>query len=297
MQTIVLEIEHFLGEHIESCHQVEYDYDDHASDVWIVRTTRQTVVVRRNRFGCAIDLGPFPYCMYYLFGVDPSQISDLKSINNLLNNVSNIPAPQVLLCNNEYVAVEYMAGRSIDKFANEKDSVLESLGKFIATLHSHEFTWYGSPTERTKNDLCTFHEHMVRVMKAMVDKFWSDNQDVKENLNHMCSLVSNLEPPKACCLVMPDFGGSQFMTDGAQVTAVVDTEYYTVAPVLLDLVLLEANFTNNERCARLFKQGYESKRQFPSLSDVRTPYRFFIFVTDFCGKKDLHKWMNKQCTF
>lgn len=67
-------------------------YADHASDVWLVRTAAEAVVVRTSRLIGRPD-NDFWWGLRDLFGVDPRRIFDMKTVNQILHQQSPIPSP------------------------------------------------------------------------------------------------------------------------------------------------------------------------------------------------------------
>jgi hypothetical protein len=73
-------------------------YSGHASDVWLVRTAAEEVVVRASRVQSSQPGGTMHEFWWgcHRFGMDPRRVFDLEPLKACLNQISPIPAPWVL---------------------------------------------------------------------------------------------------------------------------------------------------------------------------------------------------------
>lgn len=94
---------------------------------------------------------------------------------------------------------------------------------------------------------------------------------------------------------MIDIDPSQFLTDGSQLTGIVDTEAYVIAPRELDFIGLE--YILDEQSAAEFRAGYESLLPIPNLTECRLPYRYFYRLLSVQGSVDIGQWMNAKVLF
>ncbi|QHT62270.1 hypothetical protein GXP70_21330 [Paenibacillus lycopersici] len=99
-------------------------YEDHASDVWLVQTSREEVVVRASRMAGVPDQD-FWYGCNRMFGVDPARVHELERINNALHRWSTIAVPRVIrkgvIDEREFVVVEKLEGEVCSTFKNQPD--------------------------------------------------------------------------------------------------------------------------------------------------------------------------------
>lgn len=70
-------------------------YDDHASNVWLVTTGKEEVIVRSSRLPNPLDVDFWWGCRK-MFGIDPRRVHGLERINNTLKEISSIPVPRVI---------------------------------------------------------------------------------------------------------------------------------------------------------------------------------------------------------
>ncbi|QJD82918.1 hypothetical protein [Cohnella herbarum] len=87
----------------------------HASDVWLIRTSKEEVVVRASGVREDSD-APFLYGCRTLFGTELNKTFDIEFINVELSKVSPISIPQVkrkqVINDVEFVVVDMMVGKN-----------------------------------------------------------------------------------------------------------------------------------------------------------------------------------------
>lgn len=250
-------------------------YEDHASDVWRVRTSRREVVVRRSRVTELYD-NDFFYGCHGLFGLQPADLAPLAGINTWLSEHCTIPVPRVLQTaqyeGRSYAIVERMAGRTLQTFKGQSPELLLQLGEMLGTLHRQtsrtagrlDFTW-GIPAE-------AFHSQLANVLAKQVERFHQQT-DIADALPTVIADMADLPFPEVMVPIMLDWSPEQFLTDGTRLTALVDTEAYVWGPAALDLVNLEYILSTRE--AVFLAQGYERVQAMTPLARVRRVYRYF----------------------
>ncbi|MBP1990566.1 hypothetical protein J2Z66_002172 [Paenibacillus eucommiae] len=80
-----------LGEIVEEVHALDPGYSGHASDVWLVKTSANEVIVRSSRLKEEPD-NDFWWGCKFLFGVDPRSAIYIEKASGLLNKIATIPA-------------------------------------------------------------------------------------------------------------------------------------------------------------------------------------------------------------
>ncbi len=265
-------------------------YSGHANDVWLVRTAREQAVVRAFR---GVQEGSFWDGCRQLFGVDPSRLFNLEPLNALLARFSPIPVPRVLrkgiVDGRHCVVVEYLPGRVLNNFRTQPDSVLEQLGRAMAQIHARRFDWWGSPVGDLRRPLSEFHPQLVATLGLLVNTAYTGDDKIVAALGPMCTAAAKLPTPLAGALVMVDIDPTQFLTDGEQITALVDTEAYVIAPRELDFAGLE--YILDGRTAAAFARGYQTILPLPNLAPVRPVYRYLYRLLEVQGDDDLDEWM------
>lgn len=88
-----MNLQFLFDEQIRDVQELTPGYENHASDVWLVRTDGGDTVVRASRMKGEPD-NDFWWGCKKLFGIDPRQVHDLEIVNNTLNNISSIPVPR-----------------------------------------------------------------------------------------------------------------------------------------------------------------------------------------------------------
>ncbi|MGG0726439.1 nitrate reductase [Bacillus paramycoides] len=273
-------------------------YDDHASDVFLVKTETEEVIVRSSKMTEEPN-DDFWWGCQNLFGIDPRNVHHLETIHTLLKKHTTLPIPTILqkhvLDGREYVIAEKLAGSTLQLFIGQPDSILFSLGKGLAEIHSFKANFIGNPSGTFQVPLEKFKSHILKVGSDLVNMFYSDNMSIHNAFHTFESQLSSLSIPKESTLVLIDMDPTQFLSDGQSITGLVDTEAYAIAPQEFDFIGLEYVLTEKE--ARAFKQGYETIMPIPRLEECRQPYRYLYRLLSVQGSVELEKWLRHPSYF
>ncbi|HDR7914674.1 TPA: nitrate reductase [Bacillus wiedmannii] len=273
-------------------------YEDHASDVFLVRTEDAEVIVRSSKMNEEPN-NDFWWGCKNLFGIDPRNVHHLKTVHTLLQEHTNLPIPTILekhiLNGREFVVAEKLVGNTVQSFIGQPDSILFSLGKGLAEIHTFKADYIGNVSVSFQITLDEFQSHILNVSKELVNMFYSDNESIQNAFSTFESQLSSLPAPKESTLVLIDMDPTQFLSDGTSITGLVDTEAYAVAPREFDFIGLEYIFTEKE--AHAFKQGYETIMPIPRLEECRHPYRYLYRLLSVQGNVELEKWLRHPSYF
>ncbi|HDR8182916.1 TPA: nitrate reductase [Bacillus thuringiensis] len=273
-------------------------YEDHASDVFLVRTEDAEVIVRSSKMSEEPN-NDFWWGCKNLFGIDPRNVHHLKAVHTLLQEHTNLPIPTILekhiLSGREFVVAEKLVGNTVQSFIGQPDSILFSLGKGLAEIHTFKADYIGNVSGSFQITLDEFQSHILNVSKEFVNMFYSDNESIQNAFPTFESQLSSLPAPKESTLVLIDIDPTQFLSDGTSITGLVDTEAYAVAPREFDFIGLEYIFTEKE--AHAFKQGYETIMPIPRLEECRHPYRYLYRLLSVQGSVELEKWLSHPSYF
>ncbi|MGE7884091.1 phosphotransferase [Bacillus sp. NPDC094077] len=273
-------------------------YEDHASDVFLVQTEEKEVIVRSSKMNEEPN-NDFWWGCKNLFGVDPRNVHHLEAIHKLLQKHTHLPIPTILqkhiLNGREYVVAEKLKGKTLQSFLEQPDSILFSLGKGLAEIHSFQADFIGNPARTFQVPLEEFKSHILKVSKNLVNMFYSDNASIHNAFHTFELQLSTLPGPEESTLVLIDMDPTQFLSDGTTITGLVDTEAYAVAPREFDFIGLEYVLTEKE--ARAFKQGYETIMPIPRLEKCRQPYRYLYRLLSVQGSVELEKWLRHPSYF
>ncbi|MBM6645038.1 nitrate reductase [Bacillus sp. RIT 809] len=273
-------------------------YEDHASDVFLVKTEAEEVIVRSSKMTEEPNNDFWCGCKN-LFGIDPRNVHHLETIHTLLKKHTTLPIPTILqkhgLNGREYVIVEKLTGSTLQSFIGQPDSILFSLGKGLAEIHSFKANIIGNPSGAFQVPLEEFKSHILKVSKNLVNMFYSDNMSIHNAFHTFESQLSSLPSPKESTLVLIDMDPTQFLSDGESITGLVDTEAYAIAPREFDFIGLEYVLTEKE--AHTFKRGYETIMPIPHLEQCRQPYRYLFRLLSVQGSVELEKWLSHPFYF
>ncbi|WP_410982321.1 phosphotransferase [Bacillus cereus] len=272
-------------------------YEDHASDVWLVKTETEEVIVRSSKLKTEPN-NDFWWGCKHLFGIDPRNVHTLETIHKQLQQYTTLPIPTVLRkhrLEREYVVVEKLDGQVLESFIGQPDSILYCLGKGLAQIHQYKTTYIGNPSGTFQIPLHKFHQHITDVSKQLVTMFYSNHSKINDSFEVFQSQLYALPAPKETTLILIDMDPTQFLTDGIEITGLVDTEAYVVAPRELDFIGLEYIFTEKE--ANAFRKGYETIIPIPDLEQCRAPYRYLYRLLSVQGNVDLEEWLQHPSFF
>lgn len=273
-------------------------YEDHASDVFLVKTAFEEVIVRSSKMTEEPN-NDFWWGCKNLFGIDPRNVHQLETVHTLLQEHTNLPIPTILekhiLNGREFVVVEKLVGNTVQSFIGQPDSILFSLGKGLAEIHKFKADYIGNVSGSFQVTLDEFQSHILNVSKELVNMFHSENESFQNAFPTFEQQLSSLPAPMEATLVLIDMDPTQFLSDGATITGLVDTEAYAVAPREFDFIGLEYVLTEKE--ARAFKSGYETIMPIPPLEKCRSPYRYLYRLLSVQGSVELEKWLSHPSYF
>ncbi|MBE5104948.1 nitrate reductase [Bacillus thuringiensis] len=273
-------------------------YEDHASDVFLVQTEDKEVIVRSSKMNEEPN-NDFWWGCKNLFGINPRNVHHLETVHTSLQKLTNLPIPTILqkhiLNGREYIVAEKLKRDTLQSFLGQPDSILFSLGKGLAEIHSFQADFIGNPSRTFQVPLEEFKSHILKVSKDLVNMFYSDNASIHTAFHTFKSQLSSLPTQKESTLVLIDMDPTQFLSDGMTITGLVDTEAYAIAPREFDFIGLEYVLTEKE--ARAFKQGYETIMPIPRLEECRQPYRYLYRLLSVQGSVELEKWLRHPSYF
>ena len=233
------------------------------------------------------------------FGIDPRNVHHLEYIHELLKKHTNLPIPTILqkhvLNGRKFVSVEKLTGNTLQSFIGQSDSILFSLGKGLAEIHSFQAAFIGNPSGTFQVPLEEFKSHILKVSKELVNRFYSDNASIRNAFPTFEQQLASLPVPREATLVLIDMDPTQFLSDGSTITGLVDTEAYAIAPREFEFIGLEYVLTEKE--ARAFKSGYETIMPIPQLEKCRQPYRYLYRLLSVQGSVELEKWLRHPSYF
>jgi aminoglycoside phosphotransferase (APT) family kinase protein len=292
-----LDLSFLFSDPILTIKELSPGYEGHASDVWHVTTLKEEAIVRASRM---IDepSNDFWWGCKRLFGIDPRKVWELEGVNDTLKTYSSIPVPKVLnkgmIDNRQCVVVEKLEGHVLTSLISQPDTILESLGEGLATIHRFQSDYTGHPSGTLHVPLNDFHDHLGTTMSELVEKFYPETE-IAHKLPDILSELKHLHQPNHSTLVLIDMDPTQFLTDGVRVTGLVDTEAYALAPIELEFIGLE--YILDEKGAKAFKKGYEKILPIPDLTKCRKAYRYLYRLLSVQGKVEIEKWLNHKFLF
>lgn len=292
-----MKLQQLFNDKILDVEELSPGYEDHASDVWLVKTVKNEVIVRASRAVNNED-GAFWGGCQLAFSINRRNVHALEVVNKALSNISNIRVPTVIgkgFIDREYIIVEKLDGLMLKTFIGQSSELLHSLGAGLAQIHMKEMNYIGNPLGTFQIDLERFNDHIIKVMENMVNKYYYDNHKIISYLPQISEAFRNLPIPKSTTYILIDMDPTQFLTDGKVVTGLVDTEAYAIGPRELDFVALE--YVLDQKSAEDFIKGYKSILDIPDLQNCRRAYRYLYRLIEIQGQDDLDEWLNHPKVF
>lgn len=288
----------FPYEKIINVKELSPGYDDHASDVWRVKTEKREVIVRASRVKNVKCASAFFKSMNILFGIDPRNVFAMEDINNILSGLNAFAYPKILekhIVDREYAVVELLHGTILDSFKGLSDDELIKFGNNLAKIHSYKMNYWGNPVGTFMIDMDKVNSHIFRSMKEIVNEFYSDDFKIVSYLPLMEHVLCGIAPPEYSSFVLVDIDPSQFLAVNGVITGLVDTEAYVIAPRELDFIALE--YVLDRRSADLVSEGYEAVLSVPDIKPVRMVYRFLYRLIEIQGHDDIDDWLSRPDLF
>lgn len=273
-------------------------YDDHASDVWFVKTEKREVVVRASGIENVKCASAFFKSLHVLFGIDPTNVFALEDINNILSGLNAFTYPKILekhKIDREYAVVELLQGTILDSFKGLSDDELRKFGSNLAKIHRYKLNYWGNPAGTFRLEMDKINSHIIRSMKEIVNEFYFDDCKIVSYLPQMERILCDLAPPEYTSFVLVDIDPSQFLANNGVITGLVDTEAYVIAPRELDFIALE--YVLDRRSAERISEGYETVLSVPDLKHVRTVYRYLYRLIEIQGDDDIDDWLRQPILF
>jgi hypothetical protein len=292
-----MDLQFLFNDPILKSQELDPGYEDHASDVLLVKTESQEVVVRSSRMVDEPN-NDFWWGCRRLFGIDPRKVYNLEKINDQLIEISSIPIPRVIgkgKKGREFVVIEKLDGQVVQSFINQQNSVLQSLGEGLAKIHNQKKNYIGNPSESFQIKLEDFHHHFIRGIQDIVNRFYRNNASILLKLDGMIDRIIAIPPPDYTSYVLVDMDPTQFLSNGKVITGLVDTEAYAVAPRELDFIALE--YMLDEKSAAEFQKGYEKILDLPDLTKCRLPFRYLYRLLSVQGNVNIEEWLEHKYLF
>jgi aminoglycoside phosphotransferase len=274
--------------------QVAYPaaYTDHTNDVWRVRTRSEDVVVRVPRPAAELE-SAFWWGCHHLFDLALARIERLAPLNDLLARLSPIPVPRVLrtatLAGRSCAVVERLPGERLLDLRALPPAALSELGAALAQIHRQRFDWWGAPDGTMRHALADFHPRLAATLEALVARFFAHDATIAGALDEFRAAALRLPSPESAALVMIDVDATQFLIDGARITALVDTDAFVVAPRALDFIGYEYELDAGSAAA--FADGYRAILPLLDLRQVRPVYRYLYRLLGVQGAVPLDEWL------
>jgi aminoglycoside phosphotransferase (APT) family kinase protein len=287
----------FLQPILSSCHFPDV-HPGQASDVWLVETSEERAIVRTTRMSKQ-PADEFWWGCQHLFGIDPTDVFALKTINTTLSRASLIPVPRVMrtaeLGGVPFVVLEVLPGEPVHRFTTLPLAAIHQLGRSIATIHQDVQTHCGNFRKTMSYPATSFHTRLADILPALAQQFHGHVPEIMAAVPHFVSQARTIVSPAQAVPILLDMDPTQFLSDGTTLTGLVDTELYAYGPAALELIVLE--YLLDEQQANVFQEGYTDIQEFPNLATVRPLYRYLNRLLSVQGAVPFADWMNFPVRF
>jgi hypothetical protein len=291
-------LQNFFVEPILEAAHCDPGYTDHATDVWRVRTSSQTVALRLSEYNSWH--GPFWDGLRRLFKWRPVTPGRVTKRNRFLSHAGGLPVPNLLshghfkepLRNRSlsYLIMEWLPGQRCDTFAELSEVGLESYGIHLARLHSHVLPQVRVLAGAQSCLPETFGAKVSETLTWLVHTYFQYDPGLTALLPGMYRQALGLHPTR-CVPVLVDLDPSQYLHNGTgELCALIDTDAYVIGPRELDFIALEYVLTAAQGAA--FTRGYSTLLPLPNLHYVRTVYRYLYRLMEvFPGNFSPDEWL------
>jgi hypothetical protein len=172
--------------------------------------------------------------------------------------------------------------------------ITKQLGRHLGKLHSTRDARWGNFPQTESFPPGDFPQRLAHTLQQLSSYGCTGDIEVQKSLHLFMDMAKNIPPPNHISLIMPDINPSQFLVEGNRITALIDIESYVRGPIELELTIVELLLTDGIP----FRQGYEEVRGcFPSLDQVRTVYRFFLYLLFNAPLKGIANWTEAPIRF
>jgi hypothetical protein len=264
-------------------------FDDSTHELWRCETQQGSLILKR----CSrqqLNSSPFWQVMQHLFELDlPSAFERYPQLHASLDNMTRLPIPELVASAAEqgdapaYALHRALSGESLMQ-TQVNDQMVLQLAEQLAQLHQQTSPNWGE-VSAPQFSASAWPERLRTTLEVMCEQ----QPAASRHLKSLSAELDALKPTEFCWLMM-DNRWDQYLTDGKQITALVDLDAFVIAPRELELVLLEYQLTPVQ--AALFKQHYQSLLAWPDLSTLRSSYRLLLFLMNALGETDINRWMN-----
>lgn len=288
----------FPSERIINIKELSPGYDDHASDVWRIKTEKREVIVRASGIEDVKCAGAFFRSLNIIFGIDPTNVFAMEAINDRLFDLNAFVYPKILekhKIDREYVVVELLQGATLKSFERLSDDELRKFGSNLAKIHSYKHNYWGNPSGTFAIDLDKANAHVIRSMKEIVNEFYLGDKKIVNYLPQMERTLRDIPAPRCSSFVLVDIDPTQFLVRNGSITGLVDTEAYVIAPREFDFIALE--YVLSKHSSELISEGYETVLPLPDLTSTRTVYRYLYRLIEIQGDDDIDDWLSRPILF
>ena len=297
-------LQKFFDEPILESEHCDPGYTGHATDVWRVRTSSQTVALRLSEddaWG-----GPFWDGLRRLFkwrALTPNQVAQR---NRFLCEGGGLPVPSLLGHGRfkdplrdrslSYLIMEWLPGLRCATFAELSEAGLESYGVHLARLHSHVLPQAGFLSGSHSCLSGEFGARAAKTLTWLAETYFQDDPDLTGWLPEMCRQALDIRPTR-CVPVLVDLDPTQYLRNEAgELCALIDTDAYVIGPRELDFIDLEYVLTVPQAIA--FARGYSTLLPLPDLLEVRVVYRYLYRLMEvFPGDFSPDEWLTHPGIF
>lgn len=282
-------LEALLGRPVLSvrAHDPGYISSNH---VWEVATADGPRIVKIPRGAQDAPPNCFWLGLEALFGADRRrELGAHDALSKYLNARAGIPAPRVLAWGippddprGPYAVYEKMPGEPAPYGSDQErrflstPSLMEALGSHVGRLHADAAPKLGSHSRSLSYAPDEFPDRLADTLIALAEHpRWEGDAEAQAALPDHVASARTSSPPEDIAHIMLDLSPGQFLAQGDEITALVDTESFVRGPCAMELTAVEMWTGDGEA----FRRGYLRERhELPDMAASRELYRFFLYL-------------------
>lgn len=254
------------------------EFDDATHRIYLVKNQSTELVIKLIRLD-SINKSAFWQVMTDLFNASLlTQFEKFEEIYSSITKISPITTPKLIqklsISEKKIFASQttFLPGKVLATSDLNK-TMISQLARHLASCHQKTTL----PPSSWKTTLRT-------TLKKQLQKHPEINPKILEQIDERFN-KNNFG------LIMPDLRWDQFLSDGKQITALIDLDALVMGPIELDWIILE--YLLNKQQTAWFIAEYSKFTPPPKIEEVREVYRTLLFTMNILGETSIEQWLKQ----
>lgn len=265
-----------------SIEELPLAFDDASHCIYLVKNQSTELVIKLIRLE-SINKSAFWEVMTDLFNASLlTQFEKFEEIYSSIKKISPITTPELI---QKLSIPEKKIFASQATYLQGKELNASDLNKTMITQLARHLSSCHQKTPPPPN----WQKTLKTTLKKQLKKHPEINSKILEQIDGRFNKGS-------FGLIMPDLRWDQFLSNGKQITALIDLDALVMGPIELDWVILE--YLLSAQQAEWFIAEYAKFTPPPSkIEEVREVYRTLLFTMNILGETSIKKWFKQPHLF